>query len=57
MTEKKTLKDRRKSNENGGRDQDYASTNQGIPEVTRTWKGQGRILLWSLQKEHGSATF
>lgn len=34
-----------KPHENGSRDLSYAATNQGTPEATRTWKGQGSILL------------
>ena len=36
-----------------GKDGGDVAKSQGMPSATRTWKKQGRILLWSLQREWG----
>lgn len=42
---------KRSSCEDGGKDGADVANSQGMPSATRTWKRQGRILLWSLQRE------
>lgn len=45
----------RSSYEDGGEDRGDVTTSRGMPSATGTWKRQGRILLWSLQREWGPA--
>lgn len=41
--------------EDRGRDWSDAAMLQGMPRATRSWKRQGRILPWGLQREYGPA--
>jgi hypothetical protein len=35
-----------------GSDRSHAALSQGTPEASKSWKKQGKILLWRLQREY-----
>lgn len=56
--EKRTDAQRRQPRDNRGRNWSDAATvkeHRGWPLATRSWKGQGRILPSSLEREYGPA--